>query len=131
MGIPLYSARGCTQTLVPIKAVQVQRRTINGNLIDLSYPQFQKYSTEITCKDRRGPAIDGIWPGREITIYCIAELAHPIGNAPQRVAVGGSTYTEGGFVRYRPILDVRITDFKTAPEEWMADVAWMLRAEEK
>lgn len=131
MGIPLYSARGCTQTLLPIQAVKVQRRTINGDLVDLSYPQFQKYATEITCKDRRGPAIDGMWPGREITIYCIAELAYATGGSPQRPVVTGSSYVEGNFVRYRPVLDVRITDFRTAPDEWQADVAWMLHAEEK
>jgi hypothetical protein len=35
-GLPLYAARGLTQSLTPIQASAVQRRTINGVLLALS-----------------------------------------------------------------------------------------------
>ncbi len=133
MGVPLYSARGLTQTLTPIQAAKVHRRTINGDLIDLSYPQFQKLSSEITCRDIRAPALNGIWPGREIVVYCVAELVYPVGGTParpERTDVVGSPYTEGAFVRYMPIINMRVMDFSTAPAEWTADVAWKLNLEE-
>jgi len=38
--VPPYSARGLTQTLTPIAAAANMRRTINGELLDLSAGQF-------------------------------------------------------------------------------------------
>jgi len=132
MGIVLFSARGCTQTLSPIPAAKVLRRTINGDLVDVSYSQFDKYSTEISCKDMLAPALDGIWPGREITIHCIAELIVASGQPITRPAVSGSQYDDGnGFTHYRPVIDVRVVEFQTGTEEWAASVNWKLTCEEK
>ena len=42
IGVPPYSARGASQTLDPIQASQQLRRTINGELIDISRAEFRK-----------------------------------------------------------------------------------------
>jgi hypothetical protein len=130
IGVPLYSARGLTQTLTPIQQASDLRRDINGNLVDLSLPQFQKYATEVTCKDRRAPALDGIWPGHIISISCVTELSYPNGGAAARPAVPGSEYIEGGFTFYRPIIRIRVKDINLSGDEWPSDYAWKLGGEE-
>lgn len=131
VGVPLYSARGLTQTLTPIGAAAHARRTINGVLDDVSYSQFRKYASRISCSDVRQPAIDGIWPGQIVEVHCVAELAYPVGGSPARTPVSGSEYTEGDFVRYRPVLTMMI---KTIPNnqlaEWSAVSQWEFELEE-
>jgi len=133
MGVPWYSARGASQTLTLISESQDQRRSINGVLLNLSYPQFRKYSTKITCKDQRSPAMDGIFPGQEVTIGCICELAYPVGGSPARPVVSGSQRVEHGHVFYRPILDMLIqaVDPFVSIDEWAADIQWEIDAVEK
>lgn len=130
MGVVIWSARGCTQTYEMIPAAKVQRRSINGALHDLSYPQFWKYQTEITCRDMRAPSLDGIHPGSPLTVYWIAELIAPVGQAITRSIVPGSDYTENDFYHYRPILDMMVTGFKSGADEWRAEVNWSLSLEE-
>lgn len=130
MGVPLYSGRALLQTLTPIAAASDLRRTINGELDDLSYAQFRKYASKITCTDQRTPALDGIWTGQHLTVWCVQELAYPESGSPQRPEVSGSSRTENGFVFYRPILEMRVTDFSDQTDEWNADVAWELDLEE-
>lgn len=129
-GVPIYSARDLTQTLSPIAASIDARRDINGTLRDLSNPQFQKYSSKITCTDQRSPAIDGMWPGRVLTVYCVCELACPIGSHPLRPVVSGSQRDEEHFTFYRPILEMMVTSFSSQLDEWTADVQWELDLEE-
>jgi hypothetical protein len=74
IGIPEYSARGLTQTLEPIDAAHQTRRTVNGELDDLSYAQFRKYKSTISGNDQEPPAVDGVWPGRVVTVECVTEL---------------------------------------------------------
>jgi len=130
MGIPLYSARGLTQTLEPIEASANLRRTINGNLRDLSFEQFRKYKTKISCTDQRAPAIDGIFAGMEVEVHCVHELCYPLSGSAQRTAVSGSERTEGDFVFYRPVLTMLITGVQSATDEYNADVQWELELEE-
>jgi hypothetical protein len=61
--LPLYSARGLTQTLEPIDGATVQERTVNGELVDLSVPRFRKLRSVISARDVRPPSRDDIWPG--------------------------------------------------------------------
>lgn len=131
MGISPYSARGLTQTLVPIEAAKVLRRSINGALYDLSFDQFRKYQSKITCEDQATPAIDGIWPGAEVTVYCVAELSRLTDTeGPARPVVPGSERVDGAFTFYRPILDMRVIAFETGLAEWDADYNWTLELEE-
>lgn len=130
MGIPLYSARGVTQTFSPIQGAIDLRRSINGDLLDLSHEQFRKYGSRITCSDQRAPAIDGIWPGQRITVHCVQELSYPVSGSPQRPEVSGSSRTEGNFVFYRPLLDMMVIGFSIQTDEFGATVQWELDLEE-
>jgi len=131
MGIAPYSARGLTQTLTPIEAAKNLRRSINGALYDLSFDQFRKYQSKITCEDQATPAVDGIWPGAEVTVYCVAELSRLTDTeGPARPVVPGSERTDGAFTFYRPILEMRVVAFETGRDEWAADINWTLELEE-
>ena len=84
IGVPSYSARGLTQTLQPIEAAGSQRRTVNGTLVDLSQAQFRKYRSTIRCSDQQAPALDDVWPGKVVTVSCIAELCCPSTDTPAK-----------------------------------------------
>lgn len=131
VGLPRWAGRGIVQTLEPIGASVQMKRTVNGHLRDLSYAQFRKYSSKITCTDLRAPALDGIWPGQQVTVSCVAELAYrAAGGEAERDVVSGSERTENGFVFYRPILVMRVVNFKSSIDEWKADIAWEMDLEE-
>lgn len=131
MGVPLYSARGLTQTLTPIGAAKHVRRTVNGGLVDLSLAQFQKYASTISCSDFRAPAVDGIWPGQILTVSCVAELSYlTAGGSPQRTVVSGSSYADGDFTWYRPQLVMRVLSLNNQAAEYAASVSWSLDLEE-
>lgn len=129
IGIVPYSARGLTQTLTPIPASVSMERTVNGNLIDISAPQFQKYRTTISGNDQLPPALDGVWPGKTIVVDCITEIAYE-STAPARTEVPGSIRSDGGFTIYRPRLTMLVTGFDIERDEWGAVVGWQLDAEE-
>lgn len=128
VGVPPYSARGLTQTLVPIDQSINLARTINGELLDISASQFRKYRSTISGNDQDPPAVDGIWPGMQVTVDCIAELSYPEGGTAQRTIV--SSRTADGFVFYRPRLIMRITSFNVQRDEWGAAVDWSMDLEE-
>jgi hypothetical protein len=126
-----YSARGLRQTLVPIRQSGNIRRTVNGELVDLSIDLFQKYASTITCNDQRVPALDGVWPGMELTVDCVAELSYPTsGGSAGRTVVSGSSRTEGAFTFYRPRLTMLVVDYQTILDEYRVDVGWTLDLEE-
>jgi hypothetical protein len=131
MGVPLYSARGLTQTLEPIQQAKQTRRTINGELDDLSLSQFQKYASRISCTDQRAPAIGSIWPGRTVVVSCVEELSYLTeGGSPERTVVSGSSYTEGPFTFYRPQLTMKVVALQAQTDEYKASVGWSLDLEE-
>jgi hypothetical protein len=130
IGIPDYSARGLTQTLEPIEASASLRRTVNGALVDLSFAQFRKYKSSISCPDQQPPAVDGVWPGHVVTVDCVAELSYPSGGSPARPVVSGSTRTQGAFVFYRPQLQMRVTGFSVNRDEYGDAVQWQMDLEE-
>jgi hypothetical protein len=131
IGIPAYSARGLRQQLEPIDGAANMRRTINGALNDLSVEQFRKYQSTISCTDQEPPAVDGVWPGRVVTVDCVQELSYPAGGTPQRPVVAGSERTEGGFTFYRPQLTMLVTGFSVQRDEWGAAVQWQMDLEER
>lgn len=130
-GIQPYSARGLTQSLTPIDAAKQTRRTVNGNMIDVSAEQFRKYKTTISCTDQNTPALDGIWPGQQVTVDCVATLSYKTaGGSPSRTVVPGSSYTEGSFTIFRPRLNMIVMDYDTTEDEYGAVVSWKLDLEE-
>lgn len=131
MGVPPYSARGLTQSLTPIGEAAHLARTINGELLDLSYEPFQKYRSTITGADQRPPAVDGVWPGKLVIVDCISELTvlggPPFGREPVDYT---SIRSENGFSTYRPRLVMMVTNWTMEGDEWAAGVTWTLDLEE-
>ena len=51
-------------------------RGANGQLIDFTIPEFQKYKLTITARDRVDtPALDGIWKGKVSEVYWPKEIS--------------------------------------------------------
>ena len=131
MGVTPYSTRQAKQLLAPIEASANIRRTVNGTLINLSPSQFTKYKSTISCEDQESPATDGIFPGTEIVIDCISELAYLTGGSPERPVVEGSERTVGPWTFYRPRLAMMMTaPLEVTTAEWGATVAWQMELEE-
>jgi hypothetical protein len=130
-GVQPYSARGLKQTLTPIGAAANNRRTINGDLLDLSQQQFRKYASTISCSDQLAPALDGVWPGLVLTVDCVAELAYKtVGGTPARTVVSGSSRTDGAYTFYRPRLTMRVMNYNMDEDEYGRVLAWSLELEE-
>jgi hypothetical protein len=132
MGSFQYQARGLQQTLFPIKQTQQQVRDVNANLIDISNPAFRKYGSKITCKDVDAPPLDNVWNGMTVIVQCVVELAYPNGNAgsPYKPIVPGSSYVNGSFTFYRPLLEMMVLDVQRTTDEWQHDNHWELSLEE-
>lgn len=131
VGVTPYSARGLVQSLEPIGAAVQMRRTVNGELRDISMAQFRKYRSTISGSDQQPPAVGGLWPGQLVTVGCIAELAYQTATgSPERPAVPGSSRVEGDFTFFRPSLQMRVTAFSMSADEWRAGVQWSLSLEE-
>jgi hypothetical protein len=130
LGVPSWSARGLTETLTLIEAAAQITRSINGKVLNWSQPQFRKYRITLSCTDQRVLAFDGIWPGAEVIIDCVTELAYPVGGTPERTPVGGSERTEGSFVFYRPQIWCFFVGFNTNTPEYEATPGWEARFEE-
>lgn len=131
INIPPYSARGIRQTLTPISGAANLRRTINGTLVDLSASQFRKYASTISCTDQQHPALNGVWPGLQVTVDCVCELSYlTSGGSADRTVVPGSSRTEGAYTFYRPRLTMRVLAYDIQTDEWGASVGWTLQLEE-
>lgn len=132
MGVVPYSSRMATQTLEPIKQAGANvRRDVNGVSRSMGGSQFQKYRSTISCADQRPFASDGVWPGKTVTVGCIAELAYlTSGGSPARPVVSGSSYTEGAWTFYRPSLTMMVVGFSLQFDEYGAEVSWTMELEE-
>lgn len=132
IGVPPYSARGLVQNITPIDASVHLRRTVNGRMVDLSHDQFRKYASTITGSDQSPPAVDGIWPGQQVTVDCIVELAYPeYDGGNLREEVPGSKRQETGFWFYRPRLHMVVRNFTIERNEYGAVVGWTMDLEEE
>jgi hypothetical protein len=131
-GVPLYAARGLTQTLTPVQeAKPPPRRTINGEARFLGGIQMRKYDSVITCADQNAPPFSGLWPGDDIVVDCVCELSHldVTGNTPERTVV--SQRVVGDFVLYRPRIEFMVVDFDQSFQEYAAEYVWRLTLTEK
>lgn len=134
LGNMVFQARGLSQTLEVISGASQLERTINGTLIDISAPQFRKYQSKITVPTEIYPTpIDGIFPGREVTVDCAISLAYITGSLgfPKRTVVSGSSWQENGYTFYRPQLTMLIKQVETHFDEWKNVVGWSIDLEEK
>lgn len=133
-GHMLFQARNLSQTLTVISEASQMERTINGDLEDISAPQFRKYASKITVPSEVYPTpIDGIFPGMQVTVHCAVSLAYITGSVgfPKRTEVSGSSWSENGYTFYRPVLVMLIRDIETHFDEWKNIVGWSMDLEEK
>jgi len=133
MGNFHFQARGLTQTLEVIQAASQLQRDVNGNLIDMSAPQFRKYQTTIEISNEvNAPPIDGFFPGMEVTVDCVCSLSYVTGTtgSPNRTVVSGSDWTEGVYTFYRPQLTMLVKSISESFDEWGNKVGWTIALEE-
>lgn len=104
-----YAVRGLTMTLEPIEQAAALARDCRGVLADISLAQFRQYKVSITCTDHEAPELTGIWPGQDITITCVP-------------GIGVGTPL---------VILAKVTAWNTSKDEWAAEVAWQLEAEQR
>jgi hypothetical protein len=109
-----YAVRGITMTLAPIDQAKNVARDCRGALADISVAQFRQHKVSITCTDHEAPSFTDIWPGQDITITCIPGL--------------GVSNTTGEDVL---TILAKVTSWNTSRDEWAAEVAWTLEAEQR
>ena len=131
VGVSPYSARGLTQTFKPIGQAAQLKRDVNGNLKDISFDGFKKYSSTISGDDQQTPNFDGKWPGLTVVVDCLFEFSYTtIGGAAARPVVSGSSRVVGLYTLYRPQLTMRIMDLNVSTNEYGAQVNWSMDLEE-
>jgi hypothetical protein len=108
-----YAVRGITMTLAPIDQAANVARDCRGDLADISVAQFRQHKVTISCTDHEVPVLTDVWPGQDITITCIPGL--------------GAANTSGDVLT----ILAKVTAWNTSRDEWAAEVAWQLEAEQR
>ena len=108
-----YAVRGITMTLTPIDQAKNVARDCRGQLADISVAQFRQYKVSVTCTDHEAPELTDVWPGMDVTITCIPGL--------------GATNGAGDVLT----ILAKVTAWNTSRDEWAAEVAWQLEAEQR
>jgi hypothetical protein len=108
-----YAVRGITMTLTPIDQAKNVARDCRGQLTDISVAQFRQYKIAISCTDHEAPELTDVWPGMDVTITCIPGLGAANG--------AGDVLT----------ILAKVTAWNTSRDEWAAEVAWSLEAEQR
>jgi hypothetical protein len=102
-----YSNRDIRVQLTPIDTGSLER-TVNGTLVDMTLPAFQKYQAQIECLDHEAPTFDDTWRGTEVEVTFIPE-------------VGSGNQSDGTLV-----LTMLVDGWETNREENEAETAWTL-----
>ena len=100
-------------TLEPIEQSKNVARDCRGDLADISVAQFRQYKVSVTCTDHEAPTLTDVWPGQDVTIACIPGLG--AANASDDVLT----------------ILAKVTTWNTSRDEWAAEVAWQLEAEQR
>jgi hypothetical protein len=108
-----HAVRGITMTLTPIDQAAALARDCRGALVDISLAQFRQFKVAISCTDHEAPQLTDVWPGQDITITCIPGL--------------GAANTTGDVLT----ILAKVTAWNTSRDEWAAEVAWTLEAEQR
>ncbi len=108
-----WAVRGITMTLEPIEQAANVVRDCRGILADISLAQFRQYKVSISCTDHEAPQLTSIWPGQDVTIVCIPGLGVPDSTDGQLTILA------------------KVTAWNTSRDEWAAEVAWSLEAEQR
>jgi hypothetical protein len=108
-----WAVRGITMTLEPINQAAQVARDCRGQLVDISLEQFRQFKVSISCTDHEAPELTDVWPGQDVTITCIPGL-------------GAANTTDDVLT-----LLCKVTSWNTSRDEWAAEVAWTLSAEQR
>jgi hypothetical protein len=102
-----YASRGITMSLQPVDAGALEV-DVNGNLVDMTLPQFRKYEATVECTDHEAPDFTDIWRGTVVEVVCIPQL-------------GPSDSTDGTLT-----MSMMVDTWNTGRDEWQSEVAWSL-----
>jgi len=157
--IPLGAGREITQTLQPISNGDI-RRTVNGDLIDLTRIENRKFESSISTTDQASPTLAGIWKGTQLIVECISplyELVDPIlathtiirnpvissiqgyDAANTKVVLISATgignrdllfVSPVSFIMFRPILTMLVLGIQFNRDEYAAEEGWTIDMEE-
>ena len=133
LGVVPYSTRAATQSLEPIgQAAANIYRDVNGVLRSVGgATAFQKYRSTISGSDMRPIAVNGVWPGKLVTVQCIATLGFLTATElPARSVVPGSSFTEGDWTFYRPELAMMVLSWSLEEAEYEGAISWSMELEE-
>jgi hypothetical protein len=115
----------------PRSGAKSQRVTVNGELVDLSLARMHKYSSIISAHDVRPPSRDDIWPGKTVTVACAYLFSYPTsGGSAHRSVLSGSSFVQGAFTFYRPIMTFMLDDVGGSFDEWQAGYTWTISMNE-
>ena len=133
LGVVPYSTRAATQSLEPIGQAGANiYRDVNGVLRSVGgTTAFQKYRSTISGNDMRPIAVNGVWPGKLVTVQCIATLGYLTATAlPARSVVPGSSFIEGDWTFYRPELGMMVLSWSLKEAEYEGAISWSMELEE-
>lgn len=139
MGVPLYSARGLSQTWTLVEEAKTKPRyTVNGELRYTGNPAIKRYESVITCKDQDAPAFGGIFTDTIVIVDCANEMACPTalfgalttGWPSSRNIIESSIRTSGSHTYYRIRAEMMVVDWNTGFDEYPHDYQWQLTLRE-
>jgi hypothetical protein len=139
IGVPLYSARGLSQTWVPVaESKPAPRYTTNGELRHIGVPQMRRYESVITCRDQDAPAFGGIWTGTVVLVDCAKEMSCLTSLfatltddwPPSRNIIAASVRTSGLHTYYRIRAEMMVVDWDDGFDEYPHDYQWRLTLRE-
>jgi hypothetical protein len=157
--LPVGSSRGISQTLKPIDNGDL-RRTVNGDLKDLTREQNRKFESQISGQGSpilSTPAFADVWKGSELIIDCISKLRQNVNPSsssatlirdPVSGSISGLTFS-GDYIdpdtvtgrdvtfsqdvimiRFRPKLTMLVLAISTNEDEYEAQEGWTIDLEE-
>ena len=152
--LPLGSSRQLSVSVEPIEASAQLRRTINGELRDLSDPAFRRYRVTLSATDQVPPAIGALWPGDLVDVEVPYDLTEPVIagaatltrdladntefyaydaaglNVPAACAGRELSAPGAAYVTYRPRLACRVSQRSERAVDRQATSEWSLVLEE-
>jgi hypothetical protein len=158
LGIGWQSGLDIHESLKPIEAGEL-RRTVNGDLVNLTSVEFRRLVLRISSDDIRPPALSHLWRGDVLTVVPVTELGdlipagghsrtlvrdpHPgsvrcltlaFGDVPctvdGRVVTLSSPAAEPARIYYRPSLTMMVSGWSVDESEAAASSSWSLDLEE-
>lgn len=91
-------------------------RTVNGELLDISLPQFRKVRATISCTDQEAPVLTEVWPGKQVTVDFVIETG---------ISEGSTGDTAGQVSK-----TMRVVSWNTSRDEPEAQTQWEIVLEE-